>query len=175
MELKELNKRITALSKRNAAVTAEIQTLGLACLQHGASEAFGGFGDVMPLNRLIAVLNRTQTQAFVEWTLAFGMVKRNTDKKSKDVLFVTFDKERKLDIDGATAKTWDEFAPEKAASIAKAFDLQHAVMQVLKKAAEAGQPESILNALAAAAGIEANKVPKALVPAAVEAADPAIV
>lgn len=159
MELKELNKRIGALSKRNAAVTAEIQTLGLACLQHGASEANGGFGDVMPLNRLVQALSRSQTQAFVEWALAFGMVKRNGDKKTKEVMPLSFDKERTLDIEAATAKTWDEFALEKSASIAKAFDLQAAVMSVLKKAAAAGQPESILLALASAAGIDKAKVP----------------
>ena len=166
MELKELNKRIGALSKRNAAVTAEIQTLGLACLQHGASEANGGFGDVMPLNRLVQALSRSQTQAFVEWSLAFGMVKRNADKKSKEVMPLSFDKERKLDVEGATAKTWDEFALDKGASIAKAFDLQAVMMQVLKKAAAAGQPESILLALAAAAGIDKAKVPHSVVPAA---------
>lgn len=160
METKELLKRISVLAKRNTAVTAEIQTLGLACLQHGASEAQGGFGDVMPLNRLVLALSRSQTRAFVEWALAFGMVQRNMAADSKAVMPLRFDGSRTLDIAGATEKTWDEFAPAKAESIAKAFDLQAAVMKVLKQAAEAGKPQSIIDALADAAGIDKASRPK---------------
>lgn len=162
MELKELNKRINALASRNDSIYNEIQALGLACLQHGASEAHGGFGDVMPLNRLFNVLKRSQAKPFTEWALAFGMVKRNTDKQTKVAMPFTYDRSRSLDIEGATAKTWDEFAPEKSESVAKAFDLQAAVMVVLKRAAAAGQPESVITALANAAGIDAAKIPKAI-------------
>lgn len=162
MELKELNKRIGALGKRVASVTAEIQTLGLAALQHGASEAAGGHGDVMPLNRLVGVLSRSQTQAFIEWSLAFGMVKKNEDKATKETVLLAYDKSRNLDLEGAEAKCWDEFAPAKAESAKAAFDLQKAVQVLLKKAAEAGQPQSILDALAVAAGVDATKVPRSV-------------
>ncbi len=154
MDTKELNKRIDALGKRNAAVKAEIQALGLASLSH-----IEAHGDVMPLNRLVGKLQRSQVQAFVAWAMAFGKVKRNTDKATKDAMPLAFDKERATDIDGATEKPWDDFAPSKAESVAKAFDLQGEVLKVLKKAALAGQPESVIKALAAAAGIDAAKVP----------------
>ena len=159
MNTKELLTKINALGKRNATIKADIQVLGLACLQHGASEAAGGHGDVMPLNRLVGVLQRSQTQAFAEWALAFGMVQKNTDKATMEAMPLAYDKARTLDIDGATAKNWDEFALAKTEAVKAAFDLQKAVQVLLKKAAEAGQPQSILNALAIAAGIDAAKVP----------------
>lgn len=160
MNTRELNKRITSLSTRNAAVTAEIQLLGVECLKHAARVEAGGYGDVMPLNRLVLALNRPQTQAFVSWAMAFGMVARNMKKDTKAVMPLVYDKTRKLDLIGAAEKTWDMFAPTKEESIAKAYDLQADVMKVLKHAAAAGKPQSLLNALAAAAGIDAAKVPK---------------
>jgi len=162
MDLKELNRRIKALETKNSNIHKEIQSLGVVCLQHGASEAQGGYGDVMPLNRLFNALKRNQARAFTEWALAFGMVKRNTDKATKVAMPFTFDRTRTLDIEGANAKHWDDFAPEKSESVAKAFDLQAAVMAVLRRAAAAGEPESVINALANAAGIDAAKVPKSV-------------
>lgn len=160
MDSKELIRKINAFGKKNETVKAEIQTLGLACLQHGASAEAGGHGDVMPLNRLIGKLQRSQVKAFVEWALAYGMVKRNTDKATQDAQPLCYDKSRTLDLQGATDKVWDDFAPEKAESVAKAFDLQAAVMRVLKQAAEAGKPQSVIEALAKAAGCDLSKVPR---------------
>lgn len=165
METKQLLQRISALGKRNAAIKGEIQALGVACLEH-----IEAHGDVMPLNRLVMALQRSQVRAFVEWALAFGKVKRNTDKATKETMPLAFDKTRTTDIQGANDKPWDEFAPTKAESVAKAFDLQAAVMRVLKQAADAGKDQSIINALGAAAGIDPALVPKVPAPVTAEAA-----
>jgi hypothetical protein len=154
MELKLLNTRIQALAKKNAAVEAEIQELGLACIEHIEEH-----GDTMPLNRLINALRRGQHQAFMTWVLAFAKVKRNMDKATKEQQPVCFDKSRTTDIDGATAKEWFTFADSKADGVQKAFDLQAAMMAVLKRAAAAGTEDSVLQAMAAAVGIDKARIP----------------
>jgi hypothetical protein len=157
METKVLLSKIAALGKRNNTIKADIQVLGLACLEH-----IEAHGDVMPLNRLVNVLQRSQVQAFAEWSLAFGKVKKNEDKATKADMPLSYDKSRSTDIEGATDKNWDEFAADKGAAVKAAFDLQKAVQVLLKKAAEAGQPQSILDALAVAAGVDAAKVPRSV-------------
>jgi hypothetical protein len=157
MDTKVLLSKIAALGKRNSAIKADIQVLGLACLEH-----IEAHGDVMPLNRLVGVLSRSQTQAFIEWSLAFGKVKKNEDKATKAAMPLSYDKSRSTDIEGAAEKNWDEFAPDKAESAKAAFDLQKAVQALLKKAAAGGQPQSILDALAVAGGVDAAKVPRSV-------------
>ena len=163
MEIKELNKRIDTLGKANLKVEGEIQALGLVCLAHAEAH-----GDTMPMNRLVNVLRRTQFQAFTEWTLAFGKFKRNTDAATKVAMPLAYDKNRNTDIEGATEKEWFMFADAKAEAIAKAFDLQQAMMALLKKAAANGADHKKLVALAGVVGIAAEKVPAtvtAVVPA----------
>lgn len=157
MDMKELNRRISALGKRNAAVVAEVQALGLACLAQVAEH-----GNTSPINKLVGALTRSQVQAFSEWALAFGKLKKGNKADAEAGQFLVYDKTRETDYAGAEAKCWDTFAPEKADAVAKAFDLQKAMMQVLKKAAEAGQPQSIIDALGKAAGVDAAKVPKSV-------------
>ena len=154
MELKLLNKRIKTLKTNNAKVRDEIQTLGLACLQHIEQH-----GDVTPLNSLYDALIKTQHQAFAEWAFSFGKVSKNMDKKTMEVLPLAYDKSKKTDIVAATAKSWFEFADDKAKATAKAFDFQQAVMSLLKKAAAAGHDHEELVKVAAIAGIKPEKVP----------------
>jgi hypothetical protein len=165
MNTKELNSRIDSLGKRLATAEADIQTLGLVCLQH-----LDEHGDTMPLNRLINVLRRGQHAAFMEWTLAFGKVAKNLDKVTAASQPVLYAKNRVTDIEGATAKPWFEFADSKADAIKKAFDLQAAVMALIKKAAAAGTDHELLVAIGALANIKPEKVPASvMVPAAEDA------
>lgn len=154
MNVKDLNKKIDALGKRLASAEADIQGLGLVCMAH--TEAHG---DTMPMNRLYNVLRRTQHQAFLEWVLAFGKYAKNFDKATKDSQPLAYDKSRKTDIEGATAKPWFEFADTKAEAEKKAFDFQAAVMQLLKKAAANGTDHAKLVSIAALADIKPEKVP----------------
>lgn len=154
MEIKELNKRIDALGKANLKVESDIQTLGLVCLEHCEKH-----GDTMPMNRLVNVLRRTQFQAFTEWALAFGKFARNTDKATKDSQPLSYDKARTTDIAAATEKQWFMFADDKPTAIAKAFDFQAAVMQLIKKAAQNGVDHTKLVQVAALADIKPEKVP----------------
>lgn len=154
MEIKVLNKKIDALGKANAKVRDEIQALGLVCLQHVEAH-----GDVTPLNRLYGVLIKSQHQCFAEWAFSFGKVSKNTDKKTMEALPLAFDKSKKTDIEGATAKPWFDFADDKAKATAKAFDFQVAMMSLIKKAAAAGHNHDDLVKAAAIAGIKPEKVP----------------
>lgn len=154
MNIKELNKAIDALGRKNQSVEAEIQTLGLACMAHTEQH-----GDTMPMNRLMNVLRRTQHQAFMEWALAFGKFAKNNDKATKASQPVVYDKTKTTDIEGATTKAWFMFADDKAAAIAKAFDFQAAMMALLKKAASNGVDHAKLVAVAALADIAPEKVP----------------
>ena len=152
--IKELNKKIDALGVRNAKIEEDIQDLGLECLAHLEEH-----GDTMPLNRLINVLRRGQHKAFMMWALAFAKVARNTDKVTMATQPVVYAKDRKTDIEGATAKPWFEFADDKEEAIAKAFDLQGATMALLRRAAASGAKHETLVALAAVVGIKPEKVP----------------
>ena len=154
MDTKELNSKIDALGKANLKVESTIQELGIECMEHCEKH-----GDTMPMNRLINVLRRTQFQAFMEWTLAFGKFKRNADKVTKDSQPVAYDKTRNTDLEGAAEKQWFMFADAKAEAIAKAFDLQAAMMALLKKAAANGADHAKLVALAGVVGIAPEKVP----------------
>ena len=156
MNASELNKRIKALGRSNARITAEVQTLGLACLLQVEEH-----GNTTPINSLVKALSRPQVKAFAEWALAFGKVMKASKADAEAGQFFAYDKSRATDIQGATEQSWDSFAPEKAASVARAFDLQAEVLKVLRKAAEQGQPQSILDAIAAAAGLQS--APKAII------------
>lgn len=154
MDTKTLNRKIDALGKRNASVEGEIQELGLACLAHAEQH-----GDTMPMNRLYGVLRRTQYQAFMEWALAYGKFKKQTDKVLKDTQPLAYDKSKATDVEGATAKPWFMFADSKADAEKKAFDFQAAVMSLLKKAAANGVDHAKLLQVASVADIAAEKVP----------------
>lgn len=149
MNVSELNKRIATLKRGTAKRVAEIQALGLACL-----EQIEMHGNTTPINALMGALSRSETKAFTEWALAFGKVKKASKADAEAGVFLSFDKARTTDMAAAAETVWDTFAPEKKASVARAFDLQASVMQILKKAADAGQPQSVIDAIAKAAGIE---------------------
>ncbi len=154
METKKLNAAIDALGKRNAKIEADIQALGLACLGKIAEH-----GDVMPINRLLGVLRRGQHKAFTEWALAYGALSKNKDKTTLDKLPLVYDKARKTDIEAATATPWTEFAESKADAVAKAFDLQAAVMALLKRAAKQGVDHDKLVNIAKVVDIAEGLVP----------------
>lgn len=154
MDIKELNKAIDALGKTNQAVEAKIQELGLACMAHTEKH-----GDTMPMNRLLGVLRRTQMQAFMEWTLAFGKYAKNQDKVTKASQPVVYAKDRATDLEGAMAKPWFMFADDKVKAAEKAFDFQAAMMALLKKAASNGVDHDKLVKAGELAGIAPEKVP----------------
>lgn len=154
MEVKKLNAAIDGLKRRNLTVQADIQALGLACIEHLSH------GNRDPLNRLAGALTRPQTKPFTEWVLAFGQAKRNVDKSTKATMPFLYDKERTTDLAGATAKPWFDFAPEKTEAVADAFDFQAATMAFLKRAAGQGVPHAQLAAVAAAVGIPESMLPK---------------
>ena len=163
MEIKELNRRISVLALRNARVESDIQTLGIACLEHLTH------GNNGPICKLVAALRRSQHQPFIEWALAFGACVKNVDKVTMATQPLVYAKNRVTDIEGATAKPWFEFADSKADAIKKAFDLQGAVMALIKKAAAAGTDHELLVAIGALANIKPEKVPASVMVPAVDA------
>ena len=162
MNMQELTKLIRSINARNKTVKEDVQRAGIACLMQAAKTEDGGHQNTTPLNDLVQALTRSQVQAFAQWALAFGNVKRNAPEKMKAGQFFAFDATRSTDIEGATAKCWDDFAPAPAESVAKAFDIQGEVLKVMKKAAEAGKPQSMIEACCKAVGIDATKIPKSV-------------
>lgn len=163
--VKQLNAKIDALGKVNAKVEATIQELGVACLQH-----LDAHNDTMPLNRLFGVLRRTQHQAFMEWALAFGKVRKQTDLAKVETQAFAFDKSKETDITGAEERPWFMFGDDKAEAVKKAFDFQAAVRSLIRKAAAAGYDHRKLVDVAAIAGIPADKVPASVTPVVAEEA-----
>lgn len=165
MTVKQLTSKIDALGKLNAKVEATIQELGIACLlqveEHNNTD---------PLNRLWGVLRRTQHQAFMEWALAFGKVRKQPDVTKAETQAFAFDKTKTTDIEAAEAKPWFMFGDDKVDAVKKAFDFQQAVKSLLKKAAAAGYDHRKLVEVAAIAGIPADKVPASVVPVTAEEA-----
>lgn len=155
MNVTEIKKRIASLKRSGEKRIAEIQAVGLACLEQVELH-----NNTTPINDLIGALSRPETKAFTEWALAFGKVKKASKAAAEKGQYLAYDKTKTTDIQAASEQTWDTFAPEKQAAVQRAFDLQAAVMKVLRRAAEAGQPQSVLDAIAKAAGIE--HAPKAV-------------
>ena len=149
MNVKELKKRIAALKRGGEKRVAEIQIVGLGCLEQVELH-----GNTTPINDLIGALTRPETRAFIEWALAFGKVKKASKADAEKGQYLAYDKSRTTDMVAASEQPWHTFAPEKKEAVQRAFDLQAEVMKVLRKAAEAGQPQSVLDAIAKAAGIE---------------------
>lgn len=165
MTVKQLMGRIKTLGAANAKVEQTIQELGIQCLtqvdQHGNTD---------PLNALWAVLRKTQHRAFMEWCLAFGKVKKQTDLSKLETQAFQFDKAKETDLVGAAEKEWHMFGDDAATAVKKAFDFQAAVKALVRKAAAAGIDHRKLVEVAAIAGIPPEKVPATVVPVQAEEA-----
>lgn len=128
-----INKAIDSIKNRGAKLDASIQLAGLSVLAHASEH-----GDTTCADRLVAAMPKgARKLALVEWMLAFGQM-RKLDAKDKDeaarikagALF-KLDRERVLNMVGATEKLWHGFKPE--ADVATAFDAQKAVAALLAR------------------------------------------
>lgn len=158
MTVKQLMGKIKTLGVANAKVEATIQELGVQCLHQLTHN------NTDPLNALWGVLRRTQHQAFMEWALAFGNVSKQKDVEKAKLFPFAYDKTKTLDIEAAEEKPWFMFGDSAEAAKDKAFDFQKAVKSLIKRAAANGYDHRQLVAVAAIAGIPAEKVPASVVP-----------
>lgn len=152
--VKDLNTQIRGLGVKLQNNEAAIQELGLHCLQHATDHG------PQSLCNLLNVLRKGMHKAFTEWALAFGQVKKNTDKKTKDALPFVIDRSRKLDIEGATTTPWFAFQASKADATEKAFDLQEAFQAFANRLSGKVTPAQLtqLQAMAAVVGAKCTKV-----------------
>lgn len=164
MTVKQLMGKIKTLGVANARVEATIQELGVQCLHQLTHN------NTDPLNALWGVLRRTQHQAFMEWALAFGNVGKQKDVALAKEKPFAYDKAKTLDIEAAEEKPWFMFGDDEAAAVKKAFDFQQAVKALIKRAAANGYDHRQLVAVAAIAGIPAEKVPTSVTPVVTEEA-----
>lgn len=153
--IKDLNRRIDKLGIRLANAENDIQTIGLECLAH-----IEAHGDIMPLNRLVNVLRKGQHNAFVSWALAYTKVVVNKDKHSRELLPLTFNKDKAHDQQGAIDNPWHTFQESKQKAIDKAFDLQAAVKQLLARASGKVSAETLkdLQKIAVIAHVDASSI-----------------
>ena len=134
-----IDKAITSIKNRGAKLDNDIQLAGLSVLAHTAEH-----GDTGVMDRLVHAMPKSARKlALVEWMLAYGRA-RKLDPKNKDEAAAIkegrvfkFDKERKLDLEGAVEKPWHQFKPE--ASVSTAFDAQAAVASVLARLQKAAR------------------------------------
>lgn len=128
-----IDKAIASIKNRGAKLDNDIQLAGLSVLAHTAEH-----GDTGVMDRLVNAMPKSARKlALVEWMLAYGRA-RKLDPSDKDEAqaikegrVFKFDKERKLDLEGAQEKKWHEFKPE--APVHTAFDAQAAVKSVLAR------------------------------------------
>lgn len=127
----ELGKAIDVWAKRGTKWTQDGQMLGLSALTRLAE-----FGDIGYVNRLyLAMPKGTKSSAMASWFLTYGSLRANEDKNSKADKPFLFDKEKETSVAGAEADPWFMHKPEPDAD--QVFDLQKALMAVLKKAGNA--------------------------------------
>ena len=121
IDTKTLNTKIRGLGVKLANNEGEIQELGLHCLQHATDHG------PQSLCNLLNVLRPGMHKGFIAWTLAFGQVKLNSDKATREMLPFSVDRTKQLDIQGAIEMPWFKFSKTKAQATEEAFDLQKAM------------------------------------------------
>lgn len=134
-----IDKAIASIKNRGAKLDNDIQIAGLSVLAHTAEH-----GDTGVMDRLVNAMPKSARKlALVEWMLAYGCA-RKLDPKNKDEALAIkegrvfkYEKERKLDLEGAQEKKWHEFKPE--AAVSTAFDAQSAVASLLARMRAAQQ------------------------------------
>ena len=128
-----IDKAIAAIKNHGAKLDNAIQRAGLSVLAHTAEH-----GDTGVMDRLVNAMPKSARKlALVEWMLAYGRARKLNPKDKDEAQAIKegrvfkFDKERKLDLEGAQEKKWHEFKPE--AAVATAFDAQSAVAALLAR------------------------------------------
>lgn len=126
-----INKAIASIKNRGAKLDNDIQLVGLSVLAHTAEH-----GDTSVMDALVNAMPKSARKlALVEWMLAYGRAEKLDPKLDAEAIkagrVFKYNKERKLDLVGATENKWWEFKPE--ASVQTAFDAQAAVASVLAR------------------------------------------
>ena len=135
----EIDKAIASIGRRGAKLDDDIQLAGLSVLAHTAEH-----GDTGVMDRLVHAMPKSARKlALVEWMLAYGRARKldindkDEAKAIKEGRVFKFDKERKLDLEGAIENPWVGF--KKEAPVHTAFDAQAAVKSVLARLAAASK------------------------------------
>lgn len=153
----ELNKSIAFIAKAGAKLDQMIQNTGVDVLEH-----FEQHKDTGVVNRLFLALPQgARKTAMASWLLAYGALVVNTDATSRKEQPFRYDGSKATNSEAASTDMWYSHKPEKA--IDEVFDLQKAVMAILRKAGAAqtlthGDGDT-LKGLAKLVGIPESDVP----------------
>jgi HrpA-like RNA helicase len=136
----KLGAEIKSIGTAGAKLDARIQEAALAAIWHfGVRTNAAGelIGDVGYINRLYKALGKgARHVALTDWLTTFGGVKANTAADKADNPFVK-DKNKVVDMDGASALPWFDMKPSKAPD--EVFDYYSMLLKVLNKKAKEGQ------------------------------------
>lgn len=129
--MNELDKAIIKIRTNGAALDALIQATGVEVLEHYAEHKACEL-----VNRLFLALSAgSRKTAMASWLLAYGAVKVNTDAVTKKERPFVKDDTKETRPEAAAEDMWYNHKPEKG--IDEVFDLQKAVMALLKRAGSA--------------------------------------
>lgn len=133
MNAAQINKAIVSIAARGKKLDADIQSAGLAIINHVQEH-----GDTTLADKLVNALPKgSRKLALVEWLLAFSKMRLLDKANPEDAAriatgaYFAFDKTKTTNLEAATEKPWFDFKPE--APILTAFDAQAAVQSVLTK------------------------------------------
>lgn len=143
---------IESIANRGKKLDRDIHIAAVSCIKHHADH-----GDITLMNRLIAAMPKgSRVNALRDWVQVFSGMTYDEGSKA----FV-HEKDKPVDLDGAIATTWTDFAQEKAYV---PFDAQKAIAQLVNKlkSADAKKGDKVtpeqaaaITAMAKALGIDA--------------------
>ena len=139
-----ISKEIGLIKNAGSKLDERIQLAGLSVISHAHKH-----GDITVVNQLFLALPKgARGKALAEWLLAFGNVKKNTDKASAKLAPFSYDKERTAPgeeelgavMQAASDTPWYKFAPEP--KVADMFDFG-AALKALMARAEAAEAKGL--------------------------------
>jgi len=136
----KLHKAIKDLGIARQKLDDQVQTLALSAIWHFGVRADADgklIGDVGFINRLYLSLGKgARHVAFTEWVTKFGGVSANTGAGKAETPFLK-DKNKSVDMEGATKVKWYDMKPSKAPD--EVLDFYALLMKVVSKEPKEGQ------------------------------------
>jgi hypothetical protein len=130
---KTLTKAIKAASVKAKAMDTEWQRLALSAVHF-----FAEHGQVGIINMVYTSLGKgARHQAMTQWLTTFAGVKPNSNKDTKGRVPFVKDKDKLVDLEGATAHNWFDMAPSKAPD--EVIDFYALILKAAKRTPKEGQ------------------------------------
>jgi len=122
---------ISDVKHRGAALDADVQSIGIAILQHVDKHGEVSLCCKLVTDLVEALSKGQRKDSLVTWFITFGKVSLNTDKSSNKVRPLVFDKTKTTDLEGAAETPW--YAAKKAADPFAVFDVKKELNRLLAR------------------------------------------